>query len=263
VRFIGAPEKRIAEDYLRILRFFRFHARYGHGAPDQAGLAACIAGRGGLEQLSRERVRMELLKLLAAPRAAATLEAMAETGILVSVLGGVPLIASFADMVAVEAVIGIPGDPVRRLGALAVFVAEDGERLSQRLRLSNIEHARLAAMGDGWWRLRPAIGDEGVRALLYRLGAEKFTDRALLAWARASVEAGNADWRALATFPDRWIVPVFPLKAADFIARGVGKGPALGAAMQAAEDAWIAADFPSDAGKIAAIADAAVVTARA
>src|SRR5262245_29952284 len=97
VAFIGDPQKRIAEDYLRILRFFRFHAAYGQGAPDAAGLEACIRERGGLAQLSRERVRMELIKLFVAPRAAATLAMMGDAGLLGRVLGGVPLIASFAD----------------------------------------------------------------------------------------------------------------------------------------------------------------------
>ncbi len=106
VRFIGEPAKRIAEDYLRILRFFRFHAWYGEGAPDAAGLHACIRARGGLETLSRERVRMELLKLLLAPHATPTLAVMAETGILGAVLGGVPLLASFENMVKVEAARG-------------------------------------------------------------------------------------------------------------------------------------------------------------
>jgi poly(A) polymerase len=182
---------------------------------------------------------------------------MAESGILLSVLGGVPLVASFADMVAAEAVIGVAADPVRRLGALAVFVTEDGERLRERLRLANVEQERLISMGEGWWRVTPALGGQGGRALVYRLGAQMFTDRVLLAWARAQAEAGDADWRALATLPDSWVVPVFPLKAADLIARGVAKGPTLGAALEAAEDAWIAADFPADAAAIAAIANMA------
>ncbi len=137
VRFIGAPEQRIAEDYLRILRFFRFHAWYGEGAPDAAGLHACIAARAGIETLSRERVRMELLKLLLAPHAAPTLAVMAECGILGMVLGGVAYLASFENTVKAEAAIGAEPDATRRLGALGSYVMEDAERLSQRLRLSN------------------------------------------------------------------------------------------------------------------------------
>src|ERR1700691_1954549 len=147
VRFIGDAEKRIAEDYLRILRFFRFHAWYGEGAPDAAGLHACIRARAGLEMLSRERVRMELLKLLHAPHATPMLAVMAETGILGAVLGGVPLLASFENVVKAEAAMGFSADAVRRLGALAVTVKEDGERLGQRLRLSNAEAERLVAPG--------------------------------------------------------------------------------------------------------------------
>jgi poly(A) polymerase len=254
VRFIGDPAARIAEDYLRILRFFRFHATYGQGPPDPQGLRACIAAREGLEQLSRERIRMELMKLLVAPHAVATLAIMAETGILETVLGGVPYLASFANVAGLEQVCGLPADPVRRLGALAVFVIEDADRLLQRLRLSNAEHGRLASMGDRWWRVAPS-SDSGARALLYRLGPERFTDRVLIAWSRSPAAAADASWRALATLPSRWEIPIFPLKAQDFMKRGVPTGPELGAALKAAEDAWIAADFPSDAIAIEALAD--------
>lgn len=245
VRFIGDPAKRIAEDYLRILRFFRFHASYGVGHPDAAGLHACIAGRDGLEQLSRERVRTELLKLLLAPHAAPTLTAMNDAGLLTRFLGGVAHVAAFENMVKVEAAIGAKPDPARRLGALAVLVAEDAERLWQKLRLTNNEHERLTSMAEGWRRISPALG-ERARALLYRLKAERFTDHALLGWARSQASAHDAAWRDLATLPQRWTPPVFPLKAADFMARGVEKGPALGAAMAAAEKAWLEAGFPAD-----------------
>src|SRR4029077_1331487 len=143
VRFIGEPAGRLAEEYLRILRFFRFHAWYGEGTPDAAGLHACIAARESLDTLSRERVRMELLKLLLAPRAAPTLAIMAETGILGTVLGGVPLLAGFENTAKAEAAIGAGPDAGGRLGALGVAVMEDAERLSQRLRLSNAEFWRL------------------------------------------------------------------------------------------------------------------------
>jgi poly(A) polymerase len=257
VRFIGDPARRIAEDYLRILRFFRFHAAYGRGAPDPAGLRACIAGRDGLERLSRERVRMELLKLLLAEQVVPTLTVMAETGILEAVLGGVPLLASIGNMIEVEAAAAAQPCAVRRLGALATIVVEDAERLGQRLRLSNAEIERLSSMGDAWWRVTPDSGAQG-RALLYRLGRQRFTDRVLLAWARSDAGAADPRWRELATLPCRWSPPRFHLKAADFIARGVAKGPQLGAALAAAEAAWIAADFPADRAALRAIAEQAV-----
>ncbi|MEX0842692.1 MAG: CCA tRNA nucleotidyltransferase [Xanthobacteraceae bacterium] len=245
VCFIGDAAKRIAEDYLRILRFFRFHAAYGHGAPDAAGLHACIAGRAGLDQLSRERVRMELLKLLIAPGAAAALTVMAESGLLVSLLAGVPLISSFARMAEIEAALTLPPDPLRRLGALNVLVVEDAERLWQRLRLSNVEHERLTSMAQRWRGVSPD-DDSAARVLLYRLGPDRFRDRMLLAFARSGAAADDKAWRKLASLPERWTAPAFPLKAEDFIKRGVAKGPALGEALRAAEEAWIAANFSID-----------------
>jgi len=259
VRFIGAPEQRIAEDYLRILRFFRFHAAYGDGGPpDAAGLRACIAGRAGLETLSRERVRMEMLKLILARHAVPALAVMTETGLLQAVLGGVPLLASFSNMIKLEAALALAGDPVRRLGALAVSVIEDAERLRERLRLTNAEHEHLCSMADRWWQIAPAGDEQAARTLLYRLGPQLFTDRVLLAWTRSPQGAADAAWRALATLPARWQAPKFPLKAADFLARGLGRGPAIGAALRAAEEAWVKAGFPLDEVVIADIANTAV-----
>jgi len=254
VRFIGDPAKRIAEDYLRILRFFRFHAAYGTSDhPDRVGLAACIAGRDGLDHLSRERVRMEILKLVVAPHAVPTLIAMTDAGLLLRVLGGVSYLASFENMAKVEAAIGAEPNAVRRLGALAVAIPEDAERLWRKLRLANNEHERLASMGESWGRISPLYGEKAAKALLYRLRPQNFTDRVLLGWARSAATAHDSEWHALATLPQRWTAPVFPLKAADFMKRGVPQGPALGAAIAAAEQAWVAAGFPGDQAALDAI----------
>ena len=259
VRFIGEPQRRIEEDYLRILRFFRFHAHFAVGAPDGAGLDACIRERAGLDTLSRERVRMEILKLLMAPRATPTLATMAECGILGMTLGGVAFLASFENAVKAEAALGAVPDAVRRLGALGVWVAEDAERLTERLRLSNAESERLAAL-EHWWRVKPQFGEQSAHALLYRLGPVSFTDRVVTAWARSEAGVSDEAWLRLASLPERWTVPVFPLKAADFMRRGVAAGPALGAALHAAEAAWICADFPQDRAELETIADAAVLS---
>ena len=258
VRFIGEARTRIAEDYLRILRFFRFHAAYGHGDPDRAGLHACIEGHAGLDQLSRERVRMEMMKLVLAARATPTLAVMSEAGLLMRVLGGVPYLAAFEMMAKVEQAASVAPDAARRLGALGVATAEDAERLWQRLRLTNAEHTRLAVMGGEWRGLSPAHGEQAARAALYRLKPEHYVDCTLLAWARSQASAHDEAWRGLATLPQRWSAPAFPLKASDFIARGVEKGPALGAAMRVAEAAWVKAEFPEDAAALEAIVAAAV-----
>jgi poly(A) polymerase len=257
VRFIGDPARRIAEDYLRILRFFRFYATYGQGAPDPAGLAACVAARAGLAQLSRERIRMEMLKLLRAAHAAPALAVMTETGLLEQVLAGVPLLASFENTCKVEQAAGVEADPVRRLGALAVSVAEDAERLWQRLRLTNSEHARLLSIADHWSWASPARGEGPSCELIYRIGPDRYVDCVLVAWARSPAGAADEDWKNLATLPTRWSAPKFPLKAKDFVKRGVEKGPRMGAALAQAEQAWIAAGFPADQRALAALADAA------
>lgn len=257
VRFIGEAKERIAEDYLRILRFFRFHAWYGEGLPDAAGLHACILARAGLDTLSRERVRMEVLKLFLARRATPTLAVMGESGILGAVLGGVPWLASFENLVKAETAMTIAPDAVRRLAALGVRVREDGERLTQRLRLANAEGVRLVAL-DQWWRVTPAAaGEQAARALLYRLGPQAFTDRVLLAWSRAPVGAADPAWHALADLPNKWMAPEFPLKSAHFMKRGIAPGPALGKAMRSAEAAWVAADFPAEQAALEAIAEKA------
>jgi poly(A) polymerase len=254
VRFIGDPDQRIAEDYLRVLRFFRIHAAFGAGEPDRAGYLACIRARAGLGALSAERVRMEMLKLVVAEGAAGAVAAMAEAGLLLSFLGGVTYTGPFAAMIAAERALQLKPDAIRRLGALAVAVTEDARRVATRLRLSNAETKALDSMGHRWWRLA-GMDEKRARRRLYRLGAERYRDRLMLAWARADGASDSAAWRELATLPERWRAPKFPLKAADFVARGIAEGPALGHVLTLAEDAWLAADFPLDRAALDAIAD--------
>ena len=261
VRFIGDAHQRIAEDYLRILRFFRMHAAYGAGAPDRVGYLACIAGRAGLAHLSAERMRMEMLKLLVADGAEGAVSAMADAGLLLTIVGGVTYVGPFAAMISAERALGLAPDPVRRLAALAVAVTEDAKRVAARLRLSNAETKVLDSMGHRWWRLA-GMDELRARQRLYRLGEEQYRDRLMLAWARSGegqdADHGAAYWREFAKLPQRWTAPKFPLRAADFISRGIAEGPALGHVLTLAEDAWLAADFPLAAAALAAIADQTV-----
>ena len=257
VRFIGDPHQRIKEDYLRILRFFRIHAAYGSGEPDRAGYLACIDARAGLATLSAERVRVEVLKLMIADGAALAVTAMVDGGLLLPVFGGVSYTGPFRAMISAERALSLAPDPVRRLGALAVAVTEDAKRVATRLRLTNAETRALDSMGHRWWRLA-GMDEATARRRLYRLGEDRYRDRLLLAWARSGSDANSSSWRELGTLPERWVAPKFPLKAADFIARGIAQGAHLGQALGLAEDAWLAADFPLDEPTLAAIADQTV-----
>ncbi|MES1148059.1 MAG: CCA tRNA nucleotidyltransferase, partial [Bradyrhizobium guangdongense] len=177
-------------------------------------------------------------------------------GLLLPLFGGVAYTGPFAAMIGIETALGLSPSATRRLAALTVAVTEDARRIAGRLRLSNAEAKALDSMGHRWWRF--ASKDESsARRLVYRLGPERYHDRVLLAWARLGGDASSSRWRELAELPQRWTAPKFPLKAADFIARGMAEGPALGHVLTLAEDAWLAADFPLDGAALAAIADQA------
>lgn len=252
VRFIGDPQARIREDHLRILRLFRFHAAYGAGPLDPPALAAAVRLRAGLDRLSRERVRAELVKLLVAPGAAPTLLTMSEAGLLGRILGGVADGRALARLVDLEARLELAPDPMRRLGALAVRILEDAERLRGRLRLANAEFARLAAQ-CGPPNVHADLDPRAARVLLHHIGPAAFLDRLLITCARR-----GGDPTPLAAVAISWTPPVCPFTAADLLSRGLKPGPALGTALAWAKAAWAGADFPRDAAQVAAILDAAV-----
>src|ERR1700682_476680 len=239
------------------VRFFRFHAAYAAGEPDRAGYLACIGGRAGLAGLSAERIRMEMLKLVVAEGATSAVTAMGDGGLLLPIFGGVTYTGPFAAMISAEHALGLEASAVRRLGALTVAVTEDAKRVTARLRLSNAETKVLDSMGHRWWRLA-GMDEAPARRRLYRLGADRYRDRLMLAWARAGGDTNSAQWRELASLPERWSAPKFPLKAADFVARGIAEGPALGHVLTLSEDAWLAADFPDGPSTLTAIADQTV-----
>lgn len=243
VRFINSPRERIREDFLRILRFFRFTADYADGAPDAEGLAACIAERGGLARLSPERVRAELFRILLTRRPMAALQPMAESGLLTAILGGVARLAHFARLARLEAELGESPAAIRRLAALAVMVEEDAARLAVRLRLSNAETARLDQMAGQAPVLEASLEEPAAREVLYRIGPAAFRDRVLIAWARSRAEPADEAWRHLHALPDRWTAPVFPLKGHDLLARGIAAGPRLGATLRELEAKWIGSGF--------------------
>lgn len=250
VRFIGSAQDRIREDFLRILRFFRFTAAYAEGAPDGEGLAASVALASGLEQLSAERIRGELLRLLATPRVVEIVGIMADAGLietLIGVKGDAGLLGRLAD---IEGALGRDGDPLLRLAALS-----GGGRhltpLGARLRLSNTESERLARLALPDPAFHPETDEREARAFLYRFGAETFRDGVLMAWAQSGAAPDSSRWRGRFVLPNRWRVPPLPVRGADLLEKGLAEGPAIGRVVRAFEDWWIAEDFPQDEVKLA------------
>lgn len=244
VRFIGDPDARIAEDHLRILRFYRFTAWYGDGV-DAAGDAACARGADGLAALSAERVRAEMLKLLAAPRPATATRAMSAGGLLQARFGVAGDVASLERLVSLSETIAAAGRPVVRLAAL---ISAADARFADALRLSNLEKAELlAAQASAATLVDLAdLAEAEIRAARYRLGAEGFAAGGALAWARSGAEAEDVCWRRALELGLSWSPPDFPLSGEDAKKAGVAPGPAIGRVLRAVEADWIEADFPDD-----------------
>jgi poly(A) polymerase len=252
VRFIGEARERIREDYLRTLRFFRFLAEYGGGSdPDPEGLAAAIAEKAGLAGLSGERIRAEVLLLLAAPDALAAVRAMAKAGLLEPVLGVDGNVERLAKLAAIEERLGRTPDPVLRLAALTLDGSQDPAALQQRLRLSGAETTRLAQAGGNDPAFDPKASEKEAQAFIYRHGAEAFFDGAVMDWVRSG-EAPDAPPRLeRVRLSERWRAPELPVRGSDVLARGVKAGPEVGRVMAAFETWWIAAGYPTDPKKIA------------
>ena len=232
VRFVGDPATRIAEDYLRILRFFRFFARYGTGAPDPAALAAIRAGLGGLAILSVERVWSELQRILAAPDPSDAIAQMAELGVLAGVLPEGTDPQALARLVAA----GAPADPLLRLAAL---LTGDADALAIRLKLSTAERERLLAL-RAQPVPRPDAGDDELRRQLANDPPDILIGRAWLA-------GGNApDWHRLRARLAAIPRPVFPLEGRDALALGIAPGPEMGALLRTTRDWWLAGGCRAD-----------------
>ena len=228
VRFIGDARQRIAEDHLRILRYYRFQTRFG-AALDETAEDACADLAHTLKGLSRERIATELLNLLALPDPHATIVRMKARGVLGVILPEAcpPQIALLAKVIAAEAAQGIAADPVRRLAALLPPSPEIAETVAARLRLSKAQRTRLVSAAE-----RGASDGADPKALAYRLSLPLAIDRLLLTGHDARVFEG-------------WAVPVFPLKGGAIVARGITAGPEVAKLLQKIEARWVAEGFPS------------------
>ena len=231
VRFIGDPLQRIAEDHLRILRFFRFMARFGD-QPDEAGLEACVARANDLMALSRERIADEFLKLLIARDAVRVLRLMVSRAVLLPVLPeiGDEGVARLERLVAREAASGFDADPVRRLIAVGPADVGKADGVAARLKLSNAHRKRIAAaIGDA---------DEAPRPLAFRIGKQAAIDRLLLS------DLDEAEIGKRISEIRDWDVPTLPVSGGEIVARGIQAGPDVAKLLGQVRDQWVAEQFP-------------------
>lgn len=240
VKFVGDPEARIKEDFLRILRFFRFEARYGGKRCDQASLEACVRLKEGLDRLSAERIRQEFFKLVIAPRAVPVLRLMARHRVLEHILPHVDDFRPVARMARIDEVLGLTPDPLLRLA----IIARDAVALRDRLKLTNSETERLKALARHP-SPSPKLRAPEREVVLYQMGEQVFLDAVRLAWARSGAPINNTGWRRLLEAAQAWQRPKFPVNGNDLIGRGVN-GPAVGQALRELEDWWIASGFKPD-----------------
>ena len=224
VRFVGEPSQRIREDYLRILRFFRFFAQYGAGDIDASGLAACAAEKQGLVQLSSERITQELLKLLVAPRASEALGFMQQCGVLQFILPEARL-ADFQHLQALDQREDFAPDVILRLVVLAPNV-----EVAEKLRLSRAQMKRFCAILSAE---KPVLTH--IKQQIYRQTPDIFRANLKRHW--------QAEWREALQVLENWAVPEMPVKAADLMAFGFTPGPELGQALRQIEDEWLQSDF--------------------
>ena len=249
VRFIGDADQRIREDYLRILRFFRFSARFGCGAVDREGLSAAVRARDGMARLSRERVRAECLKLLVAPHAGKVVRIMSECGFLEPLFGGLGYPGRLRRLIAIEDARDAGADGVLRLAALAVVIGEDADRLHDRLRLTNAEWRRLAAAASaltGLHGLEAPPPERDLLELLFTAKRRAARDALLLAEADARASADDLAFAAADRFLAHAPEPVLPVGGADLVARGAEGGPRVGVILRTFRDLWVEAGFPTE-----------------
>ena len=224
VRFIGDARQRIREDHLRILRYFRFQARFGSQPADEEAEAACAELASTLKGLSRERIGMETMNLLGLTNPALTVTRMADLGVLAQILPEAQPEA-LETLVAQEQAQGVAPDPLRRLAALLPADAALAEQVASRFRLSSNQKKRLATAAAR----EEQAGD--ARALAYRWGRSEALDRLLLAGASVAPLEG-------------WDIPQFPLKGGEIVARGIKAGPEVARTLRSLEARWIAEGFP-------------------
>ncbi|PCJ72066.1 MAG: CCA tRNA nucleotidyltransferase [Rhodobiaceae bacterium] len=246
VRFIGDAGERIREDYLRILRFFRFHAHYGTGEPDASGRNACAEEKEGLAQLSAERVQSELLKLLGADGAGPAVRQMAAAGILPLVFPEATRLDRFETLVDIESNQLFVSDPILRLSSAVELDKAGVDALADRLRLSNKDRSRITAMQTDQTKIVCYLSVREVHRALYWMGVQCFRDRVMLGWAADGKSTNAMQWRAMVAMADSWERPKMLLTGSMMQAAGVPEGPEMSRVFREVEEWWVDAGFTDD-----------------
>lgn len=247
LRFVGDADDRVREDYLRILRFFRFLAFYGGDAKlDPGALTACRENRRGLKTLSAERVWSEIKKLLSAPEPVRAAHIMLQQEILEVVLPEASNVEGLQRLAERERMGAIEIDPLLRLMAMASRDPLGIRRLCERLKLSNREKARLTGWAEHSAALAPGMAEKDAKAEIYNSGGQAIFDRASLRAAGADDPVLASKWQSLATLAKEWEPPDFPIRGKDLEKAGVPKGPEMGRSLKALEALWVRSGFTAN-----------------
>jgi poly(A) polymerase len=244
VRFVGDAILRIREDYLRVLRLFRFHAWYGKGEIDAEALRAAAQEKSGIAKLSGERIAKEMLRLLEADEPTLALRLMAAAGVLEEVLPGPLNIVRLERLGDIDAANFFKPDAMLRLAALLPHDKTLADKIADRWKLSNEARFRLADIAGAGEKIVSYSSMRETRKLLYRLGAGPFKDRLFLKWAEDT--KASMQWRALLAMADAWQPPRFPLTGRDVMLAGVQEGPLVGKILAEVEEWWVDSDFTDD-----------------
>ncbi|MEP3247040.1 MAG: CCA tRNA nucleotidyltransferase [Sneathiella sp.] len=237
VRFIGEPAERIQEDYLRILRYFRFLARFGQSVQCPSAEEAIVLNKGGLAQLSAERISKELLLLLKVPNPMAAVEMMDRLGIFEVLFERDVSVSLLSSMIMLD----FQSDEINRLSGLLKGDDQYARQVARELRLSSRAENRLIRSCED--RLKPSLNRQEQKKTLYFVGKQTFEDRVLLSWAREPAAVAYADYLKLA---EEWLIPEFPVSGKDLIDRGIQPGPEMGAQLKKMENQWVDSDFKLD-----------------
>jgi poly(A) polymerase len=252
VRFIGAAAERVAEDYLRILRFFRFHAGYASGAPDEEALAACRAAAARIDDLSGERIWLELSRILLIDPPGTVFQMMEKAGVLGRLIPIARKIDRLTALAALEGMIELDADPIRRLAALIEPTRREASQVAARLRLGRIDTDRLDSLTANRGQCSPDMSEAVLRRSLYRVRTRHFRDLLLLDWSEAIVRDRAAamrtadGWKKILDYAQAWEQPELPVSGEDVMGFGVPEGPAVGEMLEAIEEWWLERAFKPD-----------------